>query len=206
MSFNGESIINLDAFFSVRLRKKTKIKEKTFEKEISSFRVKMANFHCNACACPLNLSSVPPSANPALSNGSRSSSTSISVKSYITNCRHMFCQNCKEKCKIKCPVCSVKCKLMEINELMLPTMRDLLEPVLQQIQNFQKRLHSAQRFHMEQNRLRRKQLIRIKRGYEHASRQETEHFKQGRKQIDKALEYNRQLKCLLRIVNISKRK
>lgn len=165
----------------------------------SVLKIRMPTFYCNRCTQQLSVSSVPASANVTMTNGSRGSSTAISAKSYITTCKHMLCQNCKEKFKSVCARCGKQCSFMQINENMQPSMRDFIEPVVQQIAQFQKKIGDVRNFQREQNRVRRNNLKAFKRKYEQAAVQEKDITKEAMHLLNEDRTLNAKIKCIGRM-------
>lgn len=141
-----------------------------------------------------------------MTNGSRGSSIAISAKSYITTCKHMLCQNCKEKFKSVCARCGKQCSFMQINENMQPSLRDFIEPVVQQITKFQKKIGDVRNFQREQNRLRRYNLKGFKRKYEQAAIQEKAITKEVMHLLNEGRNLNAKIKCIGRMETSQRRR
>lgn len=160
----------------------------------------MLEFHCNRCSRPLRVTSVPLSVDQTLLNGSRGSSIAIPMKSYVTNCKHMFCQNCIGKCQPQCAKCQKPCKMIEINEKMPPQMRVVFESIKQRIVQCHREITTARSFQQEQNRLHRQQLTETKRRYYQAGTAEMVNLKEAQKQLQNSRDLNRKLKCFGRMM------
>lgn len=90
----------------------------------------MQSFNCNACARPLKLFD-------------DSSHSSGHLKSYFTECKHIFCVRCAQRSRTHCYICRRPTRFLEIRKEMPKHLRMFFEPfpkvfeVLKNIAEFQ---------------------------------------------------------------------
>lgn len=75
----------------------------------------MQSFHCNACMRRLDLFG-----NPSLPGH---------TKSFFSECKHVFCERCKERFKPQCRICKKSAKFTEIRKEMPIHLRWFFEPL-----------------------------------------------------------------------------
>lgn len=92
------------------------------------------SFSCNSCVTKLKLFS-------------STSEPQTPVKSYLTNCQHLLCANCRLKVTTTCIVCQKKCCVIAVDEKLPRNIRVLFTSLEQCYQDYQ----TAQKFHAVQD-------------------------------------------------------
>lgn len=160
----------------------------------------MPNFYCNRCSRQLTVTSVPQS---ATSHGSVGSSEAA-AKAYVTTCKHMFCQNCIEKCKEACVRCNQPCRATVIDERLPAHLRSCFEPIPQQIGQFQRQVDAARTIQLDQNRIRAQQLMQINQRYKEANAKAKAEKAEATQRFEEAMTLNRKLKLLKQIIQVQR--
>lgn len=123
-------------------------------------------FYCNSCCGRLELFKKP----------------SAKLKAHLTNCQHVFCDNCRKKIADKCAECGKACRLMEIDD----KMPNHLKHVFQPSQQLQSAYTTGVKFQIQQDKIRIKNYDKMVIRYDGKFKEERLRYEEYKKGYFKA--------------------